>query len=341
MNLTTINADRLFGHAVRPIVDVRSPGEFAAGHIPGAVSVPLFDDEQRAEIGTLYRNAGQEPAIVLGTKIGNAKTDYLLERIGAETDGGEFALHCWRGGMRSQGVAELCKDNGLRPVVIDGGYKAFRRHAHASFERPHKILLLAGQTGAGKTAILSRLREEGQQVIDLEALANHRGSAFGGLGQGKQPTVEQFENDLFMKWRLIDPSRPVWIEGESQSIGSVRIPRPFFTQMIAGTAVVVEVDRDERVRFLLRDYGDLPRQDLADAMSRLRKRLGGERLQRALDALERDDLDCFTKIALEYYDKYYLKSFATRTSTELVKVPMACSADERVIPKLIAIAESQ
>jgi tRNA 2-selenouridine synthase len=336
-----VAVDRILDRADLPLIDVRSPSEFARGHIPGATSVPLFVDEERAEIGTLYKQVGREPAVARGLEIATAKANQLVRRIQEVAQQAEFLIHCWRGGMRSRGVAWLCADCGMRPAVLEGGYKSFRRAAHQSFQQPQQVILLAGQTGAGKTRLLHRLREAGQQVIDLEALACHRGSVFGGIDQHPQPTVEQFENQLFMDWRQLDPAKPVWIEGESQAIGKVNIPRPVWQQMSQALMIFVEVDREQRLDFLLQDYGELPASDLSAAMQRLKKRLGGARLKAALDAIDQNDRRTFASIALDYYDKTYLKALKKRSPETVIKLPLAAAGDRAAIETFITIADQQ
>ena len=199
-----------------PVVDVRSPSEFAHGHIPGAANVPLFNDAERSEIGTLYKHAGREPAVTRGLAIAGPKARQLVETVRDIAPGKDLVVHCWRGGMRSESFAWMLRQCEMSPRVLRGGYKSFRRAAHTEFATVRNVITLSGLSGSGKTQILLALRDAGEQVLDLEGLANHRGSAFGGIGLPPQPTVEQFENELFLEWRSFDRDRPVWIESESQ-----------------------------------------------------------------------------------------------------------------------------
>lgn len=307
----------------RPTIDVRSPAEFAAGHIPDAVNIPLFSDSERAEVGIAYKNRGRNHAIGLGLRLVGEKADALLQSLSQFDEGQGVFIHCWRGGMRSEAFNWLACRTGLVATRILGGYKAFRRAAHQSFAEPMKIVILSGYTGVGKTVLLQDLKAAGEQVIDLESLACHRGSAFGGIGQPPQPTVEQFENDLFTRWRLLDTSRPVWLEDESQSIGRVNLPLPLWNQMRAAPGIFAEADRESRIELLVREYGDLPSEALGDAIGRVKKRLGGLRYQQAMAALEDKQIAEFADIALRYYDDAYNTASQKRPRGNLIKFALA------------------
>lgn len=315
----TIDIEDYLKSPVRPTIDVRSPGEFAAGHIPNAVNIPLFSDDERAEIGTAYKNRGKNKAIALGLRRVGEKADVLLRSLSQFSEGENVFVHCWRGGMRSEAFNWLACQSGLTATRITGGYKAFRRAAHLCFAQPMEIVILSGYTGVGKTALLQDLKAEGEQVIDLEAIACHRGSAFGGIGQPTQPTVEQFENNLFVCWRLLDSSRPIWLEDESQSIGKVNVPLPLWKQMRAAPGIFAEADRESRIELLVREYGDLPAKALGDAIGRVKKRLGGLRYQQAMAALENKQIAHFADIALQYYDDAYNTAAKKRPRAKLSK----------------------
>ncbi len=336
----SIDVPWLLEHDEAQRIDVRSEGEFARGHIPGAVNVPLFNDRERAIVGTLYKQHGREVAIQRGFELASSKADHLLEQISTVVGNAPFALHCWRGGMRSRGIAQLCDQHGLKPKLLQGGYKAFRRTVHESFEQSRNILLLAGKTGTGKTLLLQQLQDAGEQTIDLEGLAKHRGSVFGGIPDTPQPTTEQFENLLFFKLHRLDPLRPVWIEGENQSIGCVRLPHTLFMQMMSAPIVFVECDRDSRIRFLLDQYATLTDQHLIAAVQRLCKRLGGLRIQQAISAVREGDRYAFAKITLDYYDKMYGKALQQRESEDIHFFPLAEPADPASVGRLIQLGRS-
>jgi tRNA 2-selenouridine synthase len=334
-----IDVDDLFRLDRLPVVDVRSSGEFRQGHIPGAINVALLDDSERAQVGTTYKRQGPPLAIAEAESFVVAKMDRLIDSVAASVVGRDCILHCWRGGMRSEGFARLIQRHDFKPRLLQGGYKAFRQAAHRCFAETRRVIILDGHSGAGKTRLLTALRAAGEQVIDLEMLAEHRGSVFGGIGRLPQPTVEQFENQLFLQWRVLDPDKPVWIEGESQAIGRVFSPTPLWDQMSAAPAIRVEVERKQRVEHLVEEYGELPVDDLAGAIQRIEKRLGSARLKEALGALDRRDMHRFAELALEYYDKAYAKSAQTLPRDRVTTVPLASPGQSDCVQLLSRLGE--
>lgn len=287
------------------ILDVRSPGEYQQGHIPGAVSFPLFTNEERARVGTCYKQQGREQAVELGLEIVAPKSVGLVKRAKELAIDRQVRIHCWRGGMRSESVAWLLRLAGLDVAVLTGGYKTFRRWALTTLELPRTILILGGMTGTGKTAILAALNNQGEQVLDLEDLANHRGSSYGNLGLPEQPTTEQFENLIAVQWSRFNPAQPIWIEAESKRIGVCRVPENLFSQMEQSPVLEITRSRPERLQILVDLYGNADRQELIAATDRLRKRLGGLRTQAALTFLAQDKLTEACDVVLDYYDKTY------------------------------------
>jgi tRNA 2-selenouridine synthase len=325
-----------------PVIDVRAPREFARGHIPGAVNVPIFDDAERNEIGKIYKSSGQSPAIDRGIELAKMRADSLVTQVRKLVgNDSKLIVHCWRGGMRSAGLAWLLEDGDLQPKVLRGGYKAFRRAAHDSFAQPQRVMVLAGLTGSGKTSLLYHLKEAGEQMIDLEGLARHSGSSFGGLGRLPQPSGEQFENELFVQWRAMDPNRPLWIEGESRNIGRIQIPQSIWDQMSAAPMVFLEVDLEQRVKFLVSGYSHLPAKELRSSIQQIHKRLGGLRLKRALEALDQGDFANFARQALAYYDKSYLHGLAKRVPDSVIRIPLCYAGDAAAVERLRRIAAEQ
>lgn len=302
-----------------PIIDVRSPGEFQKGHIPETINIPLFSDEERAHVGTVYKQESQEAAVELGYKYVTPKLNHFISSAFDVAPHGKVIVHCWRGGMRSQAFAEHLSSNGFEEVlVVDGGYKAFRNRVLDSFEIPLKIRVLGGYTGSGKTIILEELQKQGEQVIDLEGMACHKGSAFGGIGQGQQPTVEQFENNLYFELSKLNLDRFIWIEDESHNIGNVKIPRSFFNQMRAADLLFLEIPKEARARHLVEGYANSGNAKLKEGIYRISKRLGGLRTKEILDYLDKKDFYNVALMALAYYDKYYLRGLQKKVSGNII-----------------------
>jgi len=312
------------------VVDVRSPSEFSSGHVPQAVNVPLFNDEERARVGTCFKRDGREAAVLMGLEIVGPKMRRLAEELLAIANGRQVVLHCWRGGMRSSSVAWLLEQMGIQPKILAGGYKSFRRKAHQTFELNRPMFVLSGMTGAGKTIMLHEIAALGEQVIDLESLANHRGSSFGGIGLPSQPSVEQFENDLFMKLHDLDPNRPIWLEDESPSIGKVRVPDSFWRQMRESPAIFLDVSRESRAKILVAEYGELDKSELRDAVSRLERKLGGLRAKQFCDFVDEENYYEVALGLLEYYDKTYQHAAKKRPRTHVFRLPGDSTADDIV-----------
>jgi tRNA 2-selenouridine synthase len=299
-----------------PLIDVRSPGEFEQGHIPGAVNIPLFDNAERVEIGTLYKQAGREAAVMRGLELTGPKMAGFV-REARKLASPRIVAHCWRGGMRSESMAWLWQTAGLEVEVLEGGYKAYRQQVLSELAKPLRLRILGGKTGSGKTAVLREMAAMGGQVIDLEALAHHKGSAFGSLGQQPQPSPEQFENDLHHALRRLDPGQPIWAEDESHSIGRVYIPLPFWRQMLEAPVLAIETPLEDRIAHLVEEYGAFPREGLQQSLDRIQKRLGGQAHTLASDALNRGDLAEVARISLAYYDKTYQYALQRRSENQV------------------------
>jgi len=302
-----------------PVVDVRTPSEYAKGHIPVAVNLPLFSDEERAVVGTLYKKQGRNQAILKGLEfIGPQMSQKAKAAIRLAVEG-TLLVHCWRGGMRSASLAWLFEKVGIDTYLLEGGYKAYR----ASFremlkQKKWNFVVLGGPTGSGKTDVLKALAAQGEQVLDLEGLANHKGSAFGALGQEKQPTCEQFENDIHEVLRHFNPERIIWVEGESHSIGRVVIPDLLFEILMDSPLVMFDLEREKRLDRLVTEYGCFDKALLAQSVKKIEKRLGGLRTKEALEALDDGNYRKVADITLQYYDKGYANSLAQRKKPLLV-----------------------
>jgi len=247
MKTEAIPVEKFLGQSVEKLViDVRSPIEFRKGHIPGALNIPLFEDLERAEIGTLYKAKGKEDAVMRGLEIVSPKLTKFITETKKNTDKKGVLVYCFRGGMRSNSFGWLLNTAGLEAVIMEGGYKAYRRHVLQKFEEDFKLILLGGATGSGKTEILKQLKKE-VQLLDLEGLANHKGSAFGGIGQPAQLPQQLFENNLYNELSRVNPSKYLLLEDESMSIGYNKIPYPFWLQMKESPIIKVNMPFELKV----------------------------------------------------------------------------------------------
>ncbi len=307
-----------------PLIDVRSPGEFEKGHLPGATNIPLFSNEERAHVGTVYVQQSKEEAVELGYQYVNPKLDWFISESRKVADNSPVAVHCWRGGMRSHAFAEHLHSNGFDEVyVIIGGYKAYRNHVLNFFEQPFRLRILGGYTGSGKTFVLKKLKELGQQVIDLEGIAHHKGSAFGHIGELEQDTVEQFENNLFEQFRQLKVQKPIWLEDESHNIGRVKIPMPLFRQMRQQIVYFIQISKEQRAQHLVGEYASFGNDQLAWAINGIAKRLGGQNVQRAHQLLKENNYYEVALLALQYYDKAYTRGVQDRDPELVFRIPLA------------------
>ena len=362
-----------------PLLDVRSPAEYRTAHMAGARNLPLFSDEERAQVGTTYARQGQEAAALLALRLVGGRLADMAETARAlcppmllppaarlslpagRSDAAEACLppddgtprrhvllHCWRGGLRSRSMAWLLESCGLVVHLLRGGYRAFRAHVRQELARPRPVLVLGGFTGCGKTDILHALAAEGEQIIDLEGLAHHRGSAFGAVAlPGEQPGNEAFENALFERWRRLDPHRPVWLEDESRRIGHVTLCEEFFRHIDRSPLIVVELPLPLRLRRLVRIYagadGDAPpgpdiAEALCAALQKLRRRLGSEDCARCCELVRAGRLDEAAARVLHYYDKCYRHQQEHRGGPLLASLPCTKDAPQAAARRLTAVA---
>lgn len=292
------------------LYDVRSPGEFAQAHLPNARSLPLFTDEERVIVGTIYKQQGKEEAIAKGLSLVGPKLSYFAET--ALKDIPNVKIYCFRGGMRSQSMAWLFELVGKKVTLLSGGYKAFRRFVLQQLEKPWHFHVLGGLTGCGKTAKLEKLSQLGAQVLDLEKLASHRGSAFGWIGQSSQPSNESFENAIAMQLLKLNPKEPIWIEDESRMIGTCKVPDLIYASMQTSPFYYIEEPFEERIAHLVKEYGTFPKLSLIEATKKIEKRLGSKKALEVLDALQNNELETACKLLLEYYDAAYLYNMKKR-----------------------------
>lgn len=321
-----------------PVVDVRSENEFAEGHIPGAVNIPILKNEERVAVGTDYKQKGQAEAIRTGFRLVGPRFLEIINHADQVANGGELLVHCWRGGMRSSNFCQILGMAKLKSLQLQGGYKSYREEALASYKIPMQLRVIGGFTGSGKSEILRALRQHGEQIIDLEALASHKGSVFGGLMMPPQPTTEQFQNNLFEELIKLDPSRPIWVEDESIAIGKIFLPQAFWGQMSLAPVYHVEVDKAVRIERLVREYGPSDKDAFLQAMTNITKKLGGQNFKEAKDKLLEGDMASTIDILLRYYDKAYLTGLTNKQHRIKSQVPWNGKSAAACADDLIGIA---
>jgi len=298
-----------------PLIDVRSPGEYYKGHLPNSINIPLFDNDERTIIGTIYKKEGRKKAVIEGLKFFEKKMELLLDNLFMNIDSyktihnknNEFLIriYCSRGGMRSQSIAWLLDKYKLNPITLKGGYKIYRKWVLDSFLKKLNIVVIGGKTGTGKTRLLSLLEKYKYQTIDLEGFACHRGSTFGGLGMKEQPTNEQFENKIAEKLNSFNCSNNIFVEAESANIGKCKIPHEFFNQMKNSRRIEILRSESNRLDELIDTYSVFKKEELQESVLRIKKRLGPQRTKIALESINNEKWDLVCRSVLDYYDKCY------------------------------------
>ncbi|MBS1509318.1 MAG: tRNA 2-selenouridine(34) synthase MnmH [Bacteroidetes bacterium] len=332
-----------------PVFDVRSPGEYSHAHIPGANSLPLFSDEERKVVGTAYKQQSKQNAIKIGLDYYGVKMRSMVEEVeqlvrqrNKQSNNAEpntVLVHCWRGGMRSAGVAWLLDLYGFKVYTLVGGYKAYRKWVLAQFEKEYHFNIIGGYTGSGKTLVLQQLQEQQLHTINLEALAHHKGSAFGGLGETAPPKQEMFENLLAEQLAVVSNkltaghgsannghlSSVIYIEDESQRIGNLQIPMPLWYTMRKSLVFFLDVPFEERLDYITAEYGGFEKEKLVNAIIRIQKRLGGLETKTAINFLLEDNHKACFRILLTYYDKVYQKALENRENLHQLLNKIPCS----------------
>lgn len=310
MTVNEINVDDFLNKSKGElIVDVRAPIEFFKGHLPNAINIPLFEDTERAEIGTLYKQQGKDTAVTRGLEIVSPKMTVFVDRVKKLSKTKKVFVYCFRGGMRSNSFAWLMNTSGLDAVIMKGGYKAFRNFVLNDFERERKIILLGGKTGSGKTDVLKKITALSIQTIDLENIAHHKGSAFGSINEQKQNPQQVFEHEVFHQLSLVNESQSVLMEDEAQSIGYNKLPQGLWRQMEKSTIIKMEIPFELRVQKLVEDYATVDIEALKDCVIKISQQLGSLNTKLCLRYLDEGNLHDVARLSLLYYDRAYEFSY--------------------------------
>lgn len=318
-----------------PLVDVRSPKEFAEGHIKGAINIPVLNDEERSTVGTDYKQKGKDAAIKTALKLVGPRLFNIVEQAGQVAPQKALLVHCWRGGMRSSNFSWLIELSGISCTNLQGGYKAYRQLAVDTYSKNYSFIVITGATGSGKTEIIKALAKLGEQVIDLEALAGHKGSVFGGLGLNAQPSTEQFQNNLFEELYKLDSTKHIWIEDESIAIGHVFLPDTFWRTLRSSLLIEIEVPKETRVQKLVSDYGKAEVEKLEKAIDKIARKLGGQHAKAAKEHLHAGDLRTTADILLTYYDKAYKNGLITRAGKIIGRIGFDGQSAEAIAKQLV------
>lgn len=304
------------------LIDVRTPLEFEEDHIPGAVNVPLLTNEERAEIGTIHKQAGPVAARRRGLELTCHRFYDMVEQILSVSAGRPIVVYCWRGGLRSNSVAMLVETCGTAAWQLVGGYKAYRAHVVDCFERcdfPVPLVVLHGMTGTGKTTFINNLDQLRWSSIDLEGLAHHRGSAFGALGLKQDFSQKYFETVLWDVFRRLPTDRPIVLEGESQRIGRYSLPGNLYQKMAESCRVWCHAEITTRIARLTAEYARPEyRDEMLEALERIKKKLSGTRYVELKSMIEQWDVEGIARSLIEdYYDKMYYKKRAWTPDLDL------------------------
>jgi len=303
-----------------PVIDVRTPAEFKQGRIPVAHNIPLFSDAERKSVGIAYKTKGRQHAILKGMDYARPKMKSYVEKALKTSPNQNLLIHCWRGGMRSASMAWLFEISGLHCHVLKGGYKSFRNKVLACLNETYPFLVIGGLTGSGKTGILRSLAGKSEQILDLEGLAHHKGSAFGHIGEKAQSTNEQFENDIFWTLNQLESGRIIWVEDESRGIGKNTIPGGIFERMRQAPLIFLDVPLKIRIQRLVKDYTGCPDELLLSSIEKISKKLGGQITREAIRSIHIKNYAKTAELLLRYYDKTYLFSLGKRDPDKVFRI---------------------
>ena len=316
----------LYAHDFDTVIDVRSPAEYAEDHLPGAINLPVLDNEERAQVGTIY----VQDSPFLARKLGAAlvfrnAANHIEHRLSHHEGGWKPLVYCWRGGQRSGSFTWMLQQIGWRAEVVEGGYRTYRRLVNKFLyddPLPHRLVALDGYTGTAKTDLLTHLKARGVQILDLEGLANHRGSLLGEM-PGGQPSQKTFESALAAALCFLDPARPVVVEAESSKIGSLILPPSLWTALCTAPRIQINSPIEARTAYLVSAYDDILSDGdrLRDRLSPLRFHRGHEVVDGWLELIDAGDKQALTRALMEqHYDPAYAKSSRARTAEVFAQI---------------------
>jgi tRNA 2-selenouridine synthase len=320
-------------------LDVRSEGEFNYGRIPRATNLPLFNNEERKLIGTTYKQKERNTAILEGLDIVGKKMGDFIRFVQPQIKDNKVFVHCWRGGMRSGSMAWLLNLFGYEVFTLKGGYKSYRHHVLEFLAKKYPYIVIGGRTGSGKTLVIQELKKLGEQVIDFEELACHKGSAFGSLGQQPQPSTEQFENLVAEELKVFDEKKRVWIEDESRTIGKVFLDINLWNHKAQAPLFVIELPQAVRLKKLVEEYGRFSNDELKTSFDNIERRLGNEQWKNAIAALDEKNIDRAAEIALHYYDKAYDKGLNMKETKDVFRFSFETDDMTAIAKTLVAEAD--
>ena len=303
-----------------PVVDVRTPAEFKQGRVPAAHNIPLFSNAERKSIGTTYKEKGRQNAILLGLDYAGPKLKSYVKKALKLAPGNRLLMHCWRGGMRSASMAWLFETYGIQCQLLKGGYKSFRSKVLSFLGESFPFVVIGGLTGSGKTDALRSLARRGEQILDLEGLAHHKGSAFGHLGEPAQNTNEQFENAIFWILYFLDHQRIIWLEDESRGIGRNTIPGEIYKGIRQAPLIFLDVPLKYRIQRLVENYATYPDDKLLESIDKISRKLGGQITHEASNAIHAGDYQKTAELVLRYYGKTYKYGLGKRNDGTLFKL---------------------
>ncbi len=306
-----IEPEEIFKFERKVLVDIRSPQEFEEFHIPGAINVPLFDNEEKKVIGFIYRTLGEEKAKEIGKELALKKFDRLLQTFRELQEKYENVIvYCWRGGLRSQGLCKALSEFGIKVYRIKGGYRAYRQFILKDMERMlenKKLIVITGKTGVGKTRVLKKLKEEGFPVIDLEELAKDRGSVFGSVGIKERVSQKMFDSLLYEEIRNISEDF-IFVEDESRKIGNIQIPDSFWKKKEEGIYIEITASLETRIKNIIEEYTSFENweEEARRAIYKIRKYLGENKFRTVMEMFENKEYEKVVEFLIkEYYDKKY------------------------------------